>query len=446
MAHLISELSKYLLIILFLSYTFECFHVFRYEHKLAKQKSIYAFQRYLLPLIHLDGYLVIFLHTNDYKMIAFYFMQVILFVGIYCVYRFCFQKGSQLLLNNMIMLLVISFIILTRISFEQALKQFFILLFSALLSFAIPFILTKEGRFRNFTWLYAGIGIASLALVLILGAVSYGAKLSISIAGISIQPSEFIKISYVFMIASLLYKSASFKQVAIVSVLAGLHVLILVASKDLGAALLFFMVYLFMIYVASKKVYYLVGGMAFIAIAGVAGYFLFYHVQVRVEAWLNPLKDIDNKGYQMSQSLFGIGTGGWFGMGLYQGIPKKIPVVSQDFIFSAISEEFGGIFALSLILVCFSCFLMMIIVAMQMKDKFYSLVALGLSTVYAFQVVLTIGGVTKFIPSTGVTLPFVSYGGSSLLSSMLIFGIIQALYIRKAEERTSGIKEVPHGK
>lgn len=132
--------------------------------------------------------------------------------------------------------------------------------------------------------------------------------------------------------------------------------------------------------------------------------------------------------------LFAIGTGGWFGTGLYQGSPNKIPVVEQDFIFSAISEELGGIFAICLIMVCISCFLMFLNIAMQMKEQFYKLVALGLGTVYAFQVFLTIGGVTKFIPSTGVTLPLVSYGGSSLLATMMLFAVIQGLYILRQDE------------
>lgn len=128
-------------------------------------------------------------------------------------------------------------------------------------------------------------------------------------------------------------------------------------------------------------------------------------------------------------------------MGLYQGMPNKIPVVEQDFVFSAISEEMGGIFALCLIMVCVSCFLMFLNVAMQMKDQFYKLVALGLGTVYGFQVFLTIGGVTKFIPSTGVTLPLVSYGGSSLLSTMIVFAIVQGLYILRQDEGDSNGKK-----
>jgi cell division protein FtsW (lipid II flippase) len=167
----------------------------------------------------------------------------------------------------------------------------------------------------------------------------------------------------------------------------------------------------------------------------VGGYFLFSHVQARVAAWQDPLSVIDDAGYQVSQSLFAIGTGGWFGLGLGQGLPEKIPVVTKDFIFAAISEEMGGIFALCLIMVCLSCFFMIMNVAMRLKDPFYRLSGVGLGTTYALQVFLTIGGVIKFIPSTGVTLPLVSYGGSSLLSTMIVFGIIQGLYIVEFNER-----------
>ena len=171
------------------------------------------------------------------------------------------------------------------------------------------------------------------------------------------------------------------------------------------------------------------------SLAAVLGYNIFSHVQTRFIAWKDPLSVIDNQGYQICQSLFAIGTGGWFGLGLNQGLPKKIPVVENDFIFSAISEEFGGIFALCIIMICVSCFFMIFNISMQLKDSFYKMVALGLGSVYALQVFLTIGGVTKFIPSTGVTLPLVSYGGSSLLSTMIIFGIVQGLYIMQSKSQ-----------
>lgn len=153
--------------------------------------------------------------------------------------------------------------------------------------------------------------------------------------------------------------------------------------------------------------------------------------------WKDPFAAYDNGGYQVAQSLFAIGTGGWFGLGLFQGEPETIPVAAEDFIFSAIAEEMGIIFALCIILVCVSCYIMFLNIAMQLHSMFYKMVALGLGTCYIFQVFLTIGGVTKFIPSTGVTLPLVSYGGSSLVSTLIMFAIIQGLYIlREDEEET----------
>lgn len=168
--------------------------------------------------------------------------------------------------------------------------------------------------------------------------------------------------------------------------------------------------------------------------AAVASYFLFAHVRVRVLAWTDPFRVIENEGYQITQSLFAIGTGRWFGMGLNLGMPNKIPVVEQDFIFSAIAEEFGGIFGICLILVCMSCFIMFLNIAMQIKNSFYKYAALGFGTLYGFQVFLTIGGAIRFIPSTGVTLPLVSYGGSSLVSSIWMFYIIQGMYLLKEDE------------
>ena len=209
-------------------------------------------------------------------------------------------------------------------------------------------------------------------------------------------------------------------------------------SKDLGAALIFFITYLIMLYVATRSPFYLVSGLLCGSAASAAAYRLFSHVRVRVTAWRDPLSVIDKEGYQICQSLFAIGTGGWFGMGLYQGMPKKIPIVEEDFVFAAISEEMGGIFAVCLIMVCASCYLMFLNIAMQIHDQFYKLLALGLGTVYGFQVFLTVGGVTKFIPSTGVTLPFVSYGGSSLLSTFILFAIIQGMYILREDDIHTG--------
>ncbi len=433
MLHLFVQISKYLMIMLFLIYTFDCFFVFRFEHSPKKQRHIYHRQKVILYLLHFNAYLVLYLQSRNPKLIGFYLAQVVLISVIFAVYHFCYQKASDLLLNNMCMLLCIGFIMITRISFDKAVRQFAILCASTIIALLIPLILQKSSNLRKGTWLYAITGIAALAAVLVAGAVSYGAKLSISIAGISIQPSEFVKILYVFFLASLLEKRSDFLQVLLAGIFAAMHVLILIFSKDLGGAFLFFFTFVMIVYVASQKAVYLICGSGALIAAGLLSYRLFSHVQNRVVAWLDPVSVIDTAGYQISQSLFAIGTGSWFGLGLGQGMPGKIPIVEKDFIFSAISEEMGGVFAICLIMVCVSCFFMFMNVAMKLKDQFYKLTALGLGSLYALQVFLTIGGVTKFIPSTGVTLPLVSYGGSSLLSTMILFGVIQGLYIRQEQ-------------
>lgn len=422
------------MIFMFAFYTYECFAAFRQKIKPKQREHILNRQCAAVFLIHFDAFLVLYLVTDDISMILFYAVQAVLLAIIQTCYQLFYDKASRLLTNNLCMLLAIGFIMLTRLSFDSAKKQFFIAVASVILSLIVPVFIRKVGFVRKMYGFFAAAGITALLIVAVAGATSYGAKISISIAGISFQPSEFVKISFVFFVAGMLYENTSWKQICMTSALAAAHVLILAASKDLGAALLLFVTYIVMLYVATGKVFFFAGGIAAGSIASVAAYYIFPHIRVRVQAWQNPLGYYDNQGYQISQSLFSIGTGGWFGMGLYGGLPDKIPVVKQDFIFSAISEEMGGIFALCLMMVCVSCFLMFLNIAMQMKDPFYKLTALGLGTTYAFQVFLTIGGVTKFIPSTGVTLPLVSYGGSSLLCSMIIFAIIQGLYILRQDE------------
>ena len=175
--------------------------------------------------------------------------------------------------------------------------------------------------------------------------------------------------------------------------------------------------------------------------AAVIAYFLFSHVRQRVVAWKNPFSVYQNEGYQIVQGLFAIGTGGWFGMGLCQGSPEMIPFVKQDYMFAAICEELGGLFAICMILICMSMFLLVVNISLRIKKRFYKLIALGLGTEYAFQVFLTIGGVTKFIPMTGITLPLVSYGGSSVLSTIIMLAIIQGLYILREDEDEMCIRD-----
>lgn len=436
MVNIIAELSKYLMIFLIAIYTFECFSVFGY-HDAHTKVWILRRQNIWMFLIHFISFVVIVVNTQSEergKIGAFYLMQVVLLGAIIILYTKLYPNVSRLVVNNMCMLLAVGFIMLTRLSYEKSVKQAVLVAVSTAVSLVVPIIIRKLKVLSQWRIFYAVAGVIALAIVVVAGTVSYGAKLSFSVGGFSIQPSELVKIIFVFFVAASFQSATDFRNVVITTIVAAVHVLILVASKDLGAALIIFAVYLVMLYVATRQPLYMVAGLAAGSVASVAGYYLFSHVRVRVNVWKDPFASYDQGGYQVAQSLFAIGTGGWFGMGLYQGLPNKIPVADEDFIFSAIAEEMGVIFALCLILICVSCYIMFLNIAMQLRNQFYKLIALGLGTCYIFQVFLAIGGVTKFIPSSGVTLPFVSYGGSSLLSTFLMFAIIQGLYIIREDE------------
>lgn len=433
MTNLVIQVSKYLIIILMALYTFQSYTVF---HKKDDESREYLFlrQNMLMFFMHFVAFMVLFLEMSEPAILLFYGAQVIYLAAVLVLFRNLYPLASRLLINNMCMLICIGFIMITRLSYEQSLKQFKIAVFATIVALLVPVIIRKLRFITKMYWLYALVGIGLLALVAIAARSTYGAKLSFTVGGISIQPSEFVKIIYVFAIAGLLSHARDFKRIAVATVLAALHVLILVVSKDLGSALIFFITYLVVLFVSTKNPFYVLAGLLAGSGAAVGAYFLFNHIRVRVQAWQDPFRDYQGGGYQICQSLFAISAGGWFGTGLCQGSPDAIPFVEQDFMFSAIAEELGSIFGICLILVCMSCFIMFVNISMQLTNRFYRLVAVGLGTTYAVQVFLTIGGGIKLIPMTGVTLPLVSYGGSSMLSTLIMFSIVQGLYMLQRDE------------
>lgn len=434
MLNIIIELSKYLLLILILLYTFESFTVFRYEDDYDKR---YILRKQLLLIVFIDftAFLVLFLKKEEVEIIYLFGALLLYLIAVQVLYRLFYKKASILLLNHMCMLLSIGFIMLVRLDPDSAKRQFFIVAAATMIAMIIPIMIKKMTFLKKWTWFYAVAGIGLLAMVLVLGDRVNGAKININIGSFAFQPSEFVKIIFVFFVASRLYKkSTTFKDHVITTAIAAAYVLILVLSRDLGSAVVFFITYVIMLYVATKKPLYLLAGLGSGCGAAVIAYFLFGHVRQRVVAWKNPFSVYQNEGYQIVQGLFAIGTGGWFGMGLCQGSPEMIPFVKQDYMFAAICEELGGLFAICMILICMSMFLLVVNISLRIKKRFYKLIALGLGTEYAFQVFLTIGGVTKFIPMTGITLPLVSYGGSSVLSTIMMLAIIQGLYILREDE------------
>lgn len=432
--NLIVELIKYLMILLMGIYTYYSFTVFRFKNK-KQQNRIYTILTVIIFLLHFIGNGTLLLQIQSMKLVYLYGGEVLLFILVLILYRIIYPRLSKLLMRNMLMLLSVSFIILTRLSFDMAVKQVIIVACSFLAGLFIPKIIKSVHFLKRFGWIYGGIGLFLLLVVLIIGTTSRGATNWLDIAGYSVQPSEFVKLLFVLSIAALFQEKTNFKWVCVVSALAGANVIILVLQKDLGGALIFFVTYIFMLYVATAKPLYLFSGLIAGSFAAYIAYRLFYHVRVRVIAWQNPFAYIDKEGYQITQSLFAIGTGGWFGMGLNRGLPTSIPVVENDFIFSAISEELGGLFAICLILIYVSCFVMFINIALEQEEAFYKLAASGFAVLFVFQIFLSIGGVIKFIPSTGVTLPLVSQGGSSVLTTILMFMILQGISIREKPQQ-----------
>jgi cell division protein FtsW (lipid II flippase) len=208
----------------------------------------------------------------------------------------------------------------------------------------------------------------------------------------------------------------------------GLSVVLVVWQRDLGTAALFFAVFLILLYVASGETFIIIGGTVLLGIAGYVAYNLFSVVALRVDIWLNPWAEADGRAFQIVQSLMAFGAGGIFGEGIGQGSPTYIPVVHSDFVFSALAEEYG-LLGVTVLLACVATFVMrgLRIAVLHQDRPFYSLLAIGYSMLIGIQSLLIMGGVLKLLPLTGVTLPFVSYGGSSLLMSFIVLGFLLRL-------------------
>ncbi|MDO4616685.1 MAG: FtsW/RodA/SpoVE family cell cycle protein [Lachnospiraceae bacterium] len=433
MVKIIVEVSKYLLLLIMVLFTLETFMVLRDKSAEARAR-IMRKQIILMLFFNFLAYLVMYAVKQELEMLMVYMGVIVYILLVQAMYRIVYKRASLILVNTMCMLLSVGFVIQTRLGISYAIKQLMIVAVSTAMCMLIPVVVRKGKFLRNITWFYAVIGIALLAAVLAFSTLSGGANLSLEIGGITFQFSEFVKITFVFYIAGMLHEVTDFRQVAVTTVLAAVHVLILVLSKDLGAALIYFMAYVVMVYVATGNPGYAALGLGGMAAASAAAYRLFSHIRVRFSVWKDPFADYQGTGYQIVQALFGVCAGGWFGTGLFLGSPEMIPLARVDFTYAAICEEMGILFGICLILLCMGMYFLIVNISMKLKEPFYKLVAIGLGTEYCFQVFLTIGGTTKFIPMTGVTLPLVSYGGSSVMCTIIMISIIQGLYILREDE------------
>ena len=305
--------------------------------------------------------------------------------------------------------------------------------------------LERLSRYK-YTLMVSGLGL--LLLPAFIGREINGAKLWIRVGGLSFQPGEIAKVLIVLFLAAYLAENRELLSVSTRSFL-GIKIpeprtlgplllmwlvslFVLVFERDLGSSLLFFAIFLVMLYTATGRPAYVTVGLGLFGIGATGAYFAFTHVRTRVDIWLNPFADAAGKGYQLVQSLFALAAGGLTGAGLGRGLPTRIPFVSTDFIFSAIGEELG-LLGGAAVIVCFLIFSVRgLATASRAKTDMAAFTAAGLVAAIALQAFVIVGGVTRLIPLTGVTLPFVSYGGSSLLSSFIALGLL----LRAGDEGT----------
>ena len=440
MSALICTISKYLILIFMALFTIKCFLYFTAKTRV-KRKRIVNFQVVDIFAIHFLCHLTMYLNTREMAVIWYYLIELLISILYVVIFRIVYTEASGLIINIVTFLMLVGYSMLTRLDRDMAVKQFILASIALFMTSFIPFIMGKLRTMKNWTVLYGIAGILLLLTVFIpgLGQNIYGARNWIYIGSISLQPMEFVKIIFVLFVASGLVKAKTMKEIIINAIISVAFMLVLAVEKDFGAITIFYITYITMLYLATSRPVFLFGGMALAVIAVIIGYFifkdtLFAHIIVRVQAWQDPWAYQDTGGYQLSESLFSIGTGGFTGVGLGNGKPYLIPIVTSDFIFSAICEELGTIFGLCLILVYISGFIAMANVAAKCKQPFYKYMTFGFAISFITQVLLNIGGVTRFIPSTGVTLPLISYGLSSIFSTLIMFSMVQYIYVLVSRE------------
>jgi cell division protein FtsW (lipid II flippase) len=318
---------------------------------------------------------------------------------------------------------------------------------------ATLFLITDYRTLARYKYILGFIGVGLLLLPLTpLGATINGARLWIKMGAFSFQPGEIAKICLVIFFAAYLaerkellaiasrkvlwFRTPDLKHFGPLLVMWGLSLAVMFFEKDLGSSLLFFSIFLLMLYIATARFVYVAFGSLMFGIGAYFGYQTFAHVQDRVQVWLDVFdpKRIADEGHQLAQSLFAFATGGLFGTGLNQGRPELIPAANTDFIFSVIGEELGLMGTAAVLL----CFLLLVSrglrASVTASNDFGQLLAGGLTVIFAVQTIVILGGVTRLLPLTGITLPFMSYGGSSLLSNFILIALLIRITDQTASE------------
>ncbi|HEX4979048.1 MAG TPA: FtsW/RodA/SpoVE family cell cycle protein [Acidimicrobiales bacterium] len=307
-------------------------------------------------------------------------------------------------------------------------------------------------RYR-YTFALVGIGLLLMPLLPGIGRNINGSRIWIRLGPLGFQPGEVAKVALAIFFAGYLVEKRELlqtfsrrigsvglpdpKYLGPVFAAWSFSLVVMIFERDLGSSLLFFALFVAMLWVATARVFYLFMGLGLFLVGAGVAYNRFGHVQSRVEIWLDPFQDVSGRGFQLVQSLFAFGSGGVAGRGISLGSPNRIPAVTTDFIFAAIGEELGLVGTTAVVI----GFLLMVGVglriAVQARNDFEKLLACGLTVILAVQTFIILGGVTRLVPLTGITLPFMSYGGSSLLANYVLLALLLRVSSDSAEREAA---------
>lgn len=396
-------------------------------------------QKIIIIFMHIKAFFVLSSGTNV-RVITYGLTFLCIFLLQGFIAKKIYKNSCPLIWNGFFFLTSIGSIMLTRLNFTLANRQLLWLFVSLCVVSIMPFVIKIFRKLERLEYVYLILGLGLLLSTFIFGTEEFGSLRFIEIGDFGFSPAEAVSFTYILYIATAFRKKREFYRIIFPSLMAVVHVIMLVLQRNLGGALIFFFSYMIIMYISTGRKLLFAVGIGFFAVGSVLSYHLFGHVQVRVAVWQNPWNDVHGFGFQTIQSLFAMGTWGAFGSGLGLGIPGTVPVVARDLTFAAVGEEMGWIFALGMIGVYLMIFYRGMHVALRCNRRYYSLLAVGFTFVLAFQTFLIIGGTINFIPLTGITMPFVSYGGSSLLISTLKIGMLQWISSYYATKKSKNIK------
>ncbi len=375
-----------------------------------------------------------------------FLVLLLILIGVAHVAVRLLAKGADgTLLPLAVLLHGIGYVMITRLDDRLAGLQSMWSLIAIAAFVATLLFVQRASDLARYKWIlfFAGSILLLLPMVPGLGTSVGGARIWVKVGPLSFQPGEFAKLTLAVFFAGYLaerreliaastwklgpLRIPELQYIAPILVAWGFAVLVMVGERDLGSSLLFFTLFVVMMWVATERVSYLIIGFMMFGVAAFAAWKMFGHVQTRVDIWLDPWADEYGKGFQIVQALYGIGDGGIVGTGLGRGSPDKVPEAQNDFIFAAIGEEMGLVGATSILMTYLLLIGAGLRVALRTDRTFEKLLATGLTTIVGVQAFIIIGGVIKVVPLTGITLPFVSYGGSSLLSNYILLAILLRL-------------------